>query len=389
MTSGTQTLYSFEQLPFIIGARHSSSNSPLPDLLPFNTIYSADLGLVSQAPNRAVSDALASAYGEGSQIGTPLEEQGLGKEYLDDFLSFLTNALPNNDASGLRTLEIGCGLGALSAEMTDRGAIVTAIEPGRRACEEAQKRGINAHRGFFPSPAVEGTYDLILHTTVMEHIEDPVNFLGHQLNMLRPGGYVAGSVPNCSEFLQAGDISIFVHEHWSYFSCDSLAAVLQHAGADVIEIRPGDVGGTLFFFAQRPAADAVLPDRSVPQERFDSDSLKVRFERSIAVFADFVRSSREQNLNLGLYCPARALNYLAELNLDCQNLRFFDDDPNLKGLYYPPFNAQIESRGSFCESPPDRLLIMSRSFGSRIRSALAESATLSAESIFLIDELMG
>jgi hypothetical protein len=70
--------------------------------------------------------------------------------------------------------------------------------------------------------------------------------------------------------------------------------------------------------------------------------------------------------SLGIFCPARAL-YLLNLEIE---VRFFEDDLRQIGKYLPPLTQPIEGRKELLENPVDNLIIMSRTFGSRILESL-------------------
>jgi hypothetical protein len=55
-----------------------------------------------------------------------------------------------------------------------------------------------------------------------------------------------------------------------------------------------------------------------------------------------------------------------------QPFRFFDDDPAQQGKFLPPFQTQITGRESLLSEPVDHLVIMSRTFGRRIRDSLRQ-----------------
>ncbi|MBK6379333.1 MAG: hypothetical protein IPF72_06135 [Chitinophagaceae bacterium] len=65
---------------------------------------------------------------------------------------------------------------------------------------------------------------------VLEHIEDPVVFLQQQKDQLSPSGKLIFGVPNCEPFLKTGDISIFIHEHYLYFTQKGIFTLLEKAG---------------------------------------------------------------------------------------------------------------------------------------------------------------
>ena len=53
-----------------------------------------------------------------------------------------------------------------------------------------------------------------------------------------------------------------------------------------------------------------------------------------------------------------------------ERIRFFDDDAALAGTYFPAIDIPVETRDDLYRSPPSSVLIMSLSFGERIRDSL-------------------
>jgi hypothetical protein len=53
------------------------------------------------------------------------------------------------------------------------------------------------------------------------------------------------------------------------------------------------------------------------------------------------------------------------------NLRFFDDNAAMKGLYYPGFDFPIEDFAAFKNAPPARLLIATSSFHKQVSDRIS------------------
>jgi SAM-dependent methyltransferase len=101
--------------------------------------------------------------------------------------------------AGLRALDVGCGTGALTAELAGRlgGAAVSAVDPSDAfvAASRARFPGLDiraaaAERLPFP----DGTFDLVLAQLVVHFMADPVAGLREMARVARPGGVVAASV---------------------------------------------------------------------------------------------------------------------------------------------------------------------------------------------------
>jgi hypothetical protein len=84
---------------------------------------------------------------------------------------------------------------------------------------------------------------------------------------------------------------------------------------------------------------------------------------------------------LGIYCAARGMALL-----DPEwSMRFFDDDPSQQDKFLPPFKAVIEGRDDLFAAPVDNLVILSRTFGHRIRDSLRAQGY--SGSIITLDEM--
>jgi SAM-dependent methyltransferase len=97
----------------------------------------------------------------------------------------------------LKICELGCGTGGNLAAVADRHDVV-GIECSPHALDYARRRlGKRVMRGSLPDdvdlPA--NTFDVVLLTDVLEHIEDDAASARAALRLLRPGGIVVATVP--------------------------------------------------------------------------------------------------------------------------------------------------------------------------------------------------
>lgn len=82
--------------------------------------------------------------------------------------AFVRGALP---AGARRILEVGCGDGALAAELQAEGLSVVALDCEEEAVERARGRGVDARRATWPDFA-DGRFDAVLFTRSLHHVED-------------------------------------------------------------------------------------------------------------------------------------------------------------------------------------------------------------------------
>ena len=77
--------------------------------------------------------------------------------------------------------------------------------------------------------------DCIFHSDVLEHIDTPINFLKEQYEGLNNEGILIISVPDCTESIKIGDVSMALHQHINYFTINSLKNIVERAGFEVLE----------------------------------------------------------------------------------------------------------------------------------------------------------
>lgn len=384
MKGNIQLLMDLGTLPFHVGFQDLPTNVDLPDTLPFCAGVHLDQGLLIQMPNADVSQHLESAYAKGSFIGTAMSEHGIGRNYAEDFLGFILRNVELSQRRRWRLLEIGCGTGYLLYRLKQLGFETLGIEPGIKAQQYANEYGLRIIQDKFPGNFIpsQGSFEIIVHYGVLEHIEDPVAFLKAQAEFLSGSGRIFLSVPNCEEYIVGGDISMFVHEHWNYFTPHSLKTVIEAAGFRILKFENAGYGGSMY----------AITGPSDPTHRAFSglkgfSAFADLVQRSVNAFKAFLGMCRKRRRSVGIFCPGRVLNLL-HVTQTRNQLRFFDDDELLHGKFYPPFDIPVESRESLLKRPVDELVIMSSSFGKKLQSELFEEGGLQNTNIRLFAEIV-
>jgi SAM-dependent methyltransferase len=102
-------------------------------------------------------------------------------------------------ADGRDVLDVGCGPGALTAELVRRlgPAHVTAIDPSESFVEACRARHprVDVRLGRAEElPYVEGRFDAALAQLVFHFVSDPEEAAAQMRRVVRPGGLVAASV---------------------------------------------------------------------------------------------------------------------------------------------------------------------------------------------------
>jgi SAM-dependent methyltransferase len=97
------------------------------------------------------------------------------------------------DVSGKHVLQLQCGTGAVTAELVELGALVTAIDLSEEALAVARQRVedvayFHADVQSLPVEVRRGRFDLVFGTGVLEWLEDPAAWAAGVVSALRPGG---------------------------------------------------------------------------------------------------------------------------------------------------------------------------------------------------------
>jgi 2-polyprenyl-3-methyl-5-hydroxy-6-metoxy-1,4-benzoquinol methylase len=143
-----------------------------------------------------------------------------------------------------RVIDIGCGTGEFILFMKQKGWDATGLELSAEAVEIARKMGLDVHNESVEAfqPKAEHRFDAVTMFHVLEHIPDPVGFLGRVKGLLSEDGMVVIQVPNdfselqliARERLQCRKWWIAVPDHINYFDFKSLNALLARLGFEVV-----------------------------------------------------------------------------------------------------------------------------------------------------------
>ncbi|MEU6345890.1 class I SAM-dependent methyltransferase [Streptomyces sp. NPDC046977] len=103
------------------------------------------------------------------------------------------------DVAGRRILDAGCGAGALSAALRERGAVMSGFDASAGMLELARRRlGTEADLKVAdlagPLPYADDTFDVVVASLVLHYLEDWGPPLAELRRVLKPGGRLLVSV---------------------------------------------------------------------------------------------------------------------------------------------------------------------------------------------------
>jgi len=99
---------------------------------------------------------------------------------------------------GSRALDIGSGGGFLAATLSDAGYEVVGIDPEASAVRDAALHVAGSFALALGErlPFADCTFDAVVCSEVLEHVEDPDAVIAEASRVLRPGGVFVFSLPN-------------------------------------------------------------------------------------------------------------------------------------------------------------------------------------------------
>ena len=351
-----------DNLPFYwrLTDSEKSDEVEIPTNLPFE--LEIENGLVRVKRNTELINALEKVYSLDYNIGYIQDGYDIAAPYIEDFTNFIYKYL-NHFTGREKILEIGCGGGLILKDFHEKGYFCLGIDPSPIAAKASKKYGFQLISETFPVDSLKNSFDLIYHSDVLEHVLDPISFIKEQHDILNKDGILVVSIPNATENLEIGDISIAMHQHLQYFTFNSITNLLQITGFKVIGIEKSGYGGSIYCAAVKTEPTNSCSEKSKIKKELPN------FEIAINNFRTNLEATKG---SIGFYVPLRALPYLSAVkyNLMDPTFRFFDDTGHWHKKHFDSTLIQIENFEDLVKDPVDNIFIMSLTFEHEIKQKI-------------------
>lgn len=146
-----------------------------------------------------------------------------------------------------RLIDIGCGTGEFISFMNESGWETTGLELSEQAAAIAKDKGlkvydISVEEFCLRYPQQLSAFTVVTLVNVLEHVPNPVEFLGLTKKLLIDGGIIVIRVPNdfnelqlsAQLHLQKEPWWVAIPDHINYFDFQSLQVLLENLGFEVI-----------------------------------------------------------------------------------------------------------------------------------------------------------
>jgi len=168
------------------------------------------------------------SYGSGL-YRTFVEANAMKVKTADERFGIVSRHLPSG-----RWLDVGCSTGFFVASARKRGIDCEGIDVSTVAVTEGLNQGLPLSVSTLEAWYPPKPYDALTCFDVLEHVLDPVGFLGRARELLRPGGSIAITVPNLSSFSRRVMGSRWYYyipeEHLHYFHPATLRRLVTSRG---------------------------------------------------------------------------------------------------------------------------------------------------------------
>ncbi len=171
------------------------------------------------------------------------ENRGITKHFL--------KSPPSGNPKGLKLLDVGCGTGGFLLEAEKLGYQVTGVDFDREQTKVAKSFGL---KNVYAEDVVNflnkhtGEFDVITGFEIIEHLDNPREFLKAISGALKPGGFLCLSTPNSRRIGPRNEFWDFPYHHLTRWSKESLGNVVRMENYKSIKIK--EELGTSFLISK-------------------------------------------------------------------------------------------------------------------------------------------
>ncbi len=277
-----------------------------------------------------------------------------------------TSLIERFELRNKNVLEIGCGCGYFLRMLCERGGNrAVGIDPtvAWEGFERVGDGSVRFIRDFFSDRHADISADFVCCLSVFEHIPDPLQFLTMLRRMIgdgRPGVYF--EIFNAFDAFRREETWSIHYEQSNYFSKQSLAAVFQRSGFDVIEAATCYEGDQYLFVDAVPADVDGHDFASKEPEHLDLpeaiSNFAERHDEKLSIWRDRLVRWKSRGERVVLWgTGGKGITFVNSLDTAEVIPFVVEINPDKQGKYVPGTGQRIVPPGFMADYRPDEVII--------------------------------
>lgn len=262
-------------------------------------------------------------------------------------------------------IEIGCGDGSFMEHASRYFKDVVGVEPSKKFWDICKAKKLSVINEYLTSGNLltNEKFDAFASRQVFEHLENPKDTLIGLKKLLNENAIGFIEVPNGYKALKNGNFYEFFPDHINYFSLNSLSALVNDVGFNIIESKESFNSDYLEIWVRNnPAIDKN-------NQQFDKTKLKINI--ALKEYSE-LRRSEEKSIFFG--CGAKAISLVSSNSkFFTDNFQFaIDSDPYKIGKFIPNTAIEILSINDPRLNEHEEILILALSYQDEINNLIQE-----------------
>jgi SAM-dependent methyltransferase len=273
----------------------------------------------------------------------------------DHWKSLANKVLNSLDLKSSLVIEIGSNDGFLLKQVAPGVRKVLGVDSSEAMVAIANQNGVLSENHLFgeevSNALIEGhgRADLVLANNVLNHANNPLDFVAGVKNLLSEKGVFIFEVPSWLSTIKSGNFDQIYHEHVTYFSVKSIKEVLEKVGLYIKNVEFVDYhGGSLRVSASKvmETENHIVVSQFIDEETkaglYSIDTYK-KYMKDLNIkkskfLADFyqLKFSDPYLEFVGIGAAAKANTLLTYFGLNANNLNaVLDASPHKIGKFTP------------------------------------------------------
>lgn len=253
-----------------------------------------------------------------------------------------------------KILEIGSNDGYLCKQFQDNGHKVIGVDASKKMVELANKNNIKTYKFIFDKKYSQilkkkiNLQDIIIANNVLNHSNDPFDFIKGVENILSKNGYFIFEVPYWLFLVKSKKFDQIYHEHLSHFTVKSVLFLMKNSSLAIQNIHISDYhGGSLRVICKKNGKNnkSIIKkflDEEYKYKLFEVNTYKKIQEnltmRKLKFLKKIINIKLKKEIIFGVGAAAKANTLMNYLKLDKELINGVTDISPLKINKFTPLS---------------------------------------------------